>query len=67
MTEEISKLRVNVVADKPKMIVEAIDRQRRELVQRRNAARGEISEMYYEGAVQALASVQAFAEQVQKL
>lgn len=67
MTEQISKLRVNVIADKPKMIVEAIDRQRRELVQRRNAARGEISEMYYEGAVQALASVQAFAEQVQKL
>jgi len=53
--------------DKSKMIVDQIDRERRDVVQRRNAAKGEISEMYYEGAIQALAGVQSFAERVQGL
>lgn len=52
---------------KTKMIVDQIDRARREAVQRRNAAKGEVSEMYYEGAIQALAGVQAFAETVHGL
>lgn len=49
------------------MIVDQIDRARREVVQRRNAAKGEVSGMYYEGAMQALAGVQSFAETVHGL
>lgn len=52
---------------KTKMIVDQIDRQRRDMVQRRNAAKSAESEMYYEGAMQALAGVQAFAETVHGL
>jgi hypothetical protein len=50
-----------------KMIVDQIDRARREAVQRRNAAKSAESEMYYEGAMQALAGVQSFAETVHGL
>lgn len=58
---------VSDVKIKTKMIVDKIDRARRDAVQRRNAAKGEMSEMYYEGAVQALAGVQSFAETVHGL
>jgi hypothetical protein len=53
--------------DKPQMIIDAIDRHRRDAVQRRNAAKGEVTEAYYEGARQALADIQAYANEVAKI
>lgn len=67
MTEECTQTFDRPLIDKSKMIVDQIDRARRDVVQRRNAAKGEVSEMYYEGAMQALAGVQAFAERVHEL
>lgn len=53
--------------DKAQMIVEAIDRSRRDAVQRRNVAKGEATEAYYEGMRVALAEAQSFAEKVQAI
>lgn len=53
--------------DKAKMIVESIDRARRAAVQRRNAAKGEMTESYYEGMRVGLAEMQAFAEKVEAI
>lgn len=50
--------------NKARLIAEAIDRARRDAVQRRNANSGNMMEAYYEGARQALAEMQAFAEKV---
>jgi hypothetical protein len=50
---------------KAQLIADAIDRARREAVQRRNANSGNIMEAYYEGMRAALAEVQAFAEKVE--
>lgn len=52
---------------KVQLVIDAIDRTRRELVSRRNAARGETLEAYYEGGRSALAEIQAFAERVGKI
>lgn len=54
-------------ANKARLIADAIDRARRDAVQRRNAARGESSEMYYEGMRAGLAEMQAFAEKVEAI
>jgi len=51
--------------NKARMIADAIDRARRDAVQRRNANSGNMMEPYYEGARQALAEIQAFAEKVE--
>lgn len=64
---ERARSQVSGTEIKTKMIVDKIDRARRDAVQRRNEAKGEVSEMYYEGAVQALAGVQSFAETVHGL
>lgn len=53
--------------NKARLIADAIDRARRDAVQRRNAAKGEVTEAYYEGARAALAEIQAFAEKVQAI
>ena len=53
--------------NKARLIAEAIDRARREAVQRRNAAKGEATEAYYEGMRVGLAEMQAFAEKVKAI
>lgn len=55
------------MVDKAQMIFEMVDRHRRDIVQRRNASKDAVSEMYYEGARAALHEVQAFVELIQKL
>lgn len=47
-----------------RLIADAIDRARRDTIQRRNAAKGELTEAYYEGMRVGLAEMQAFAEKV---
>lgn len=53
--------------NKARLIAEAIDRARRDIIQRRNAAKGEVTEAYYEGGRAALAEIQAFADKVQEI
>lgn len=53
--------------NKARLIADAIDRARRDAVQRRNANSGNMMETYYEGARQALAEMQAFAEKVDEI
>lgn len=56
-------IEVNLTAG-ARFIAEAIDRARRDTIQRRNAAKGEVTEAYYEGMRVGLAEMQAFAEKV---
>lgn len=63
MADTVNKDTVN----KARLIAEAIDRARREAVQRRNAAKGEVTEAYYEGMRVGLAEMQAFAEKVEAI
>lgn len=53
--------------NKARLIAEAIDRARRDAVQRRNASGGNMMEIYYEGMRVGLAEVQAFAEKVEAI
>lgn len=55
---------MNDPANKARLIADAIDRARRDAVQRRNAAKGEVTEAYYEGMRVGLAGMQTFAEKV---
>ncbi|OAM77722.1 hypothetical protein A3840_08835 [Devosia elaeis] len=50
--------------DRPKMIIDAIDRARREAVQEKGKCQNATALMYFEGKRAALAEVQAFAEKV---
>lgn len=63
MADTMNKDTVN----KARLIAEAIDRARRDAVQRRNAAKGEMTESYYEGMRVGLAEMQAFAEKVEAI
>ena len=56
-------IEVNITAG-ARLIADAIDRARRDTIQRRNAAKGEVTEAYYEGMRVGLAEMQAFAEKV---
>lgn len=53
--------------NKARLIADAIDRARRDAVQRRNASSGNMMEVYYEGQRTALAEIQAFAEKVEQI
>lgn len=49
------------------MILESIDRRRRTTIQNAKEAKGEASEMYYEGMRVALSEMQSFVKEVDSL
>ena len=63
MAKMEGSINVNVV-DGARLIASALDRARRNAVQRRNSARSAEGEAYYEGMRTGLAEMQALAEKV---
>lgn len=56
-----------VTVDKARMIADAIDRARRDVIQEKARCQNATALMYYEGKRTALAEIQAFVEKVAAL
>lgn len=52
------------VIDRPKMIIDAIDRARRDAIQEKGKCQNATALMYFEGKRAALSEMQSFAEKV---